>query len=172
MQIHLFSGLGSSLIPSLQRGTRTLESMIDKLGHADAQHHVWNDWLKVGMSISKDGGPVILVGHSNGLIACAGIAKMLQARGITVAYVAAIDPTAARFPPFGGNVQLVQEFWASSGFPALARRIPLFGQGKCLFNGAFHGVHELYHIRGSHVGVASDHHVQSTILAAVKQTLS
>jgi len=172
MQIHLFSGLGSSLIPSLQRGTRTLESMIDKLGAADAKHHIWNDWQKVAMAIKPGAGPVMLIGHSNGVLACAAIAKALQARRIQVAYVAAIDPTAARFPPFGGNVQLVQEFWASSGFPALVRRIPLFGQGKCLFDERFRGVRELYQIRGSHVGVASDHHVQSTIFRAVKKTLS
>lgn len=172
MQIHLFSGLGSSLIPSLHRGTRTLEGMIDKLGVADAQHHIWNDWQKVAMAIKPDAGPVILAGHSNGVLACAAIAKALQARRIQVAYVGAIDPTAASFPAFGGNTLRVQEFWASSGFPALARRIPLFGQGKCLFDDTFRGVRELYHIRGSHVGVASDHHVQSTILAAVKGTLS
>lgn len=171
-QIHLFSGLGSSLLPWLQRGTQALEDMIDKIGIADAEHHIWNDWQRVGMAIRPDGGPVILAGHSNGVLACAQIAQMLLKRGIEVRYIAAIDPTAARFPAFSSNVLAIDEVWASSGFPALARRIPIFGQGKCLFDPSFRGVHRLYHIRGSHIGVASDKHVHATILAGVKEALA
>lgn len=168
-QIHLFSGLGSSLLPSLRRGTRTIESLIDKI--TDADHHIWNDWRKVAASITAGKGPVVLIGHSNGLIACAEIAKVLRSRGIDVRYIGAIDPTAGRFPAFGSNVLRVDEFWASSGFPALARRIPLFGQGKCLFDPGFRGAHRLYHMRGSHIGLASDEHVHATILAGVKEAL-
>lgn len=173
-QIHIFSGLGSSLLPSLRRGTEALENLIDALC-PDAQHHIWNDWEEVEKTITPDGGPVVLIFHSQGAEAVAKIAQRLKARGITVTYVGAIDPTAGRFPAFGSNVLKVDEFFASSGFPAFARRFPIFGQGKCLFDASFRAmgrVHRLYHIRGSHVGVASDKHVHATILASVKDALA
>jgi len=167
-QIHLFSGLGSSLLPGLRSGTLTLEKMIDKLNYADAKHHIWNDWKAVAASIEPNGGPVILIGHSNGVLACASVAKALQDRKIKVAYVGAIDPTAARFPAFGNNVQRVDEFWASSGFPHAARGCPTLGQGKCLFDQDFAGKHQLFHVRGSHIGVVSDEQLQATIVESVK----
>lgn len=169
--IHLFSGLGSSLLPSLSYGTRTLESLIDKLGHADAEHHVWNEWRSVAERLVREKpNKVILIGHSNGVIATNEIAKRLRLAGIKVNLLVAIDPTAGAFPTVGYNVDDALEFWASSGFPAIARRLTRNRSGALHFDG-FHGVHRLYHIKAGHVPCASHPDVQRLTVAAVKAVL-
>lgn len=169
--VHLFSGLGSSLLPSLSYGTRTLESMIDKLGYANAEHHVWSDWRKIADRLIKERpSKVVLVGHSNGTIATNEIAKRLRLAGIKVNLLVAIDPTAGSFPAVGYNVDEALEFWASSGFPAIARRFSGNRRGALHFDG-FHGVHRLYHISAGHVPCASDPRVQKLTIEAVKAVL-
>jgi pimeloyl-ACP methyl ester carboxylesterase len=169
--VHLFSGLGSSLLPSLSYGTRTLESMIDKLGYADAEHHVWSDWRKIAdRLIEEKPSKVVLVGHSNGVIATNEIARRLRLAGIKVNLLVAIDPTAGAFPAVGYNVDDALEFWASSGFPAMARRFSGNRRGALHFDG-FHGIHRLYHIPGGHVPCASDPRVQKLTIEAVKAVL-
>jgi pimeloyl-ACP methyl ester carboxylesterase len=169
--VHLFSGLGSSLLPSLSYGTRTLESMIDKLGYANAEHHVWSDWRKIADRLIKEKpSKVVLVGHSNGQIANSEIARRLRLAGIKVNLLVAIDPTAGSFPAVGYNVDDVLEFWASSGFPAIARKFTRNRSGALHFDG-FHGVHRLYHIKAGHVPCASHTDVQRLTIAAVKAVL-
>jgi hypothetical protein len=169
--VHLFSGLGSSLLPSLSYGTRTLESMIDKLGYADAEHHVWSDWRKIADRLIKERpSKVILGGHSNGVIATNEIARRLRLAGIKVNLLVAIDPTAGAFPAVGYNVDDALEFWASSGFPAIARRFSGNRRGALHFDG-FHGIHRLYHIKAGHVPCASHPDVQRLTIAAVKAVL-
>jgi pimeloyl-ACP methyl ester carboxylesterase len=169
--VHLFSGLGSSLLPSLSYGTRTLESMIDKLGYADAEHHVWSDWRKIADRLIKERpSKVVLVGHSNGVIATNEIARRLRLAGIKVNLLVAIDPTAGSFPAVGYNVDDALEFWASSGFPAIARRFTRNRSGALHFDG-FHGIHRLYHIKAGHVPCASHPDVQRLTVAAVKAVL-
>jgi hypothetical protein len=169
--VHLFSGLGSSLLPGLSYGTRTLESMIDKLGHADAEHHVWNQWKPVAEKLIREKPKkIVLVGHSNGVIATNEIANRLRLAGISVSLVVAIDPTAGRFPAIGYNVNEALEFWASSGFPAIARKLTRNGSGALHFNG-FHGIHRLYHIKAGHVPCASHPDVQRLTIQAVKAVL-
>jgi pimeloyl-ACP methyl ester carboxylesterase len=169
--IHLFSGLGSSLLPGLSYGTRTLEGMIDKLGHADAEHHVWNQWKGVADRLIKEKPKkVILAGHSNGVIATNEIARRLRLAGIKVNLLVAIDPTAGAFPSIGYNVDEALEFWASSGFPAIARRLTRNRSGALHFDG-FHGVHRLYHIKAGHVPCASHPDVQRLTVAAIKAVL-
>jgi hypothetical protein len=166
--IHLFSGLGSSLLPGLAYGTRTLEAMIDKLGSANAEHHVWNEWPKLAERLIKERPKkVVLVGHSNGVIATNEIARRLRLAGIKVNLIVAIDPTAGAFPAIGYNVDDALEFWASSGFPAIARRLTRHRSGALHFDG-FHGIHRLYHIRAGHVPCASHPDVQRLTIAAVK----
>jgi len=169
--VHLFSGLGSSLLPGLSYGTRTLESMIDKLGHADAEHHVWNQWKPVAEKLIRDKPKkIVLIGDSNGVIATNEIANRLRLAGIPVSLVVAIDPTAGSFPALGYNVNEALEFWASSGFPAIARKLTRNGSGALHFNG-FHGIHRLYHIKAGHVPCASHPDVQRLIIQAVKAVL-
>jgi hypothetical protein len=176
-EIHIFSGLGSSIFPSLSYGTRTLENLLDGLP-ASAEHHVWNQWPEVASEIvrrwSKTKTPfkTILVGHSNGVIATNEIAKHLAARGLPCDYIAAIDPTAGSFPLIGMNVGECSEFWASSGWPALTRRFTGNKRAALHFVPGWPGIHRLYHIPGSHVACASNPRVHQTIVADVKRVLA
>lgn len=176
-EIHIFSGLGSSIFPSLSYGTRTLEKLIDGLP-AEAEHHVWNDWRRVADQIvyrwqkTKNPFKTILIGHSNGVIATNEIAAYLAKRGLPVDYIGAIDPTAASFPLVGMNVGEVSEFWASSGWPALSRRFTGNRRAALHFVPGWPGIHRLYHITGSHVAVASSKRVHEIIVQDVKRVLA
>jgi thioesterase domain-containing protein len=169
--IHLFSGLGSSLLLGLQRGTRAIEHYIDRLGHADAEHHIWNQWPAVADKIIKQRpAKVVLIGHSNGVIATNEIARRLRLAGIRVNLIAALDPTAAKFPAIGSNVSEVVEFWAASGWPALTRRWTRNRNGALHFDG-FHGIHRLYHMPGGHVPLASRQDVRDLVVKAVAEAV-
>jgi hypothetical protein len=176
-ELHVFSGLGSSIFPSLSYGTRTLDALLDKMPFAECEHHVWNQWRGVADSIvnrwktTKVPFKTVLIGHSNGVIAITEIARHLQSRGLPVDYIGAIDPTAARFPVISGNVE-VSEFWASSGWPALTRRFTSNRRGACQFAPTYTGIHRLYHIKATHVGCASNARVHEVILSDVKRVLA
>lgn len=169
--IHLFSGLASSVFIGLQRGTRTLEHYIDRLGHADAQHHIWNQWPAVADNLVKQRpSKVVLIGHSNGVIATNEIAWRLRIAGIRVNLIAALDPTAADFPTIGPNVSECLEFWAASGWPAIIRKLTKRRNGALHFDG-FHGIHRLYHMPGGHVPLASREDVRNIVVKAVAEAM-
>jgi hypothetical protein len=176
-EIHIFSGLGSSIFPSLSYGTRTLEKLIDGLP-AEAEHHVWNRWREVADGIvyrwnrTKQPFKTILVGHSNGVIATNSIAAHLNARGLPCDYIGAIDPTAGSFPLVGMNVAECSEFHAASGWPALTRRWTKNRRAALHFVPGWPGIHRLYHINSSHVGCASSKRVHEIIVSDVKRVLA
>lgn len=172
--IHLFSGLGSSLLPGLSYGTRTLEALIDRLGVADAEHHVWNEWKSVRDKIARGPKPdrVVLIGHSNGVIAITELAQACRRMGIVVDYLGAIDPTAASFPEVPGNVEMVDQFWAATGWPAITRRLTRQKNGALHFSPAFYGTKRLYHVPGGHVPCASNPKVRDIIIEHVKEALA
>ena len=176
-EIHLFSGLGSSIFPGLRRGTRALETMIDGLP-ANAEHHIWNQHPKVAQGIVDRSirlgirpGRVVLIGHSNGVLACAEVAAYLNRFSIQVDFIGAIDPTAAKFPAVN-NAKKVDEFWASSGWPALMRRFSKNRSGAVQYGPGFSGEKRLYFVKASHVGSASDPMVRKTIMASVREVLA
>lgn len=176
-EIHVFSGLGSSLFPSLSYGTRTLEKLIDAMPWAEADHHIWNEWPAVAASIvarwgkTREPFKTVLIGHSNGVIATNQIAAYLAARRINVDYIGAIDPTAGAFPVIGHNVAETSEFWASSGWPALTRRFTGNKRGALQYVEGWPGIKRLYHIPGSHVACASNKRVHDVILGDLKRIL-
>lgn len=176
-ETHIFSGLGSSIFPSLSYGTRTLEKLIDGLP-AEAEHHVWNRWRGVADSIvnrwkhTREPFKTVLVGHSNGVIATNEIAKYLAIRGLPVDYIGAVDPTAGSFPLVGNNVAECSEFLASSGWPAMVRRWSGGRKAQLHFVPAWPGIHRLYHIPGSHVACASNPRVHEIIVKDVKRVLA
>lgn len=178
-EIWLFSGLGSSILPSLSYGTRTLEAMIDKLPYAESNHRVWNQWPSVARLIAdrwaktRDPFKTVLVGHSNGVIATNSIAEYLDKRGLPVDYIGAIDPTAAAFPLIGNNVVETAEFWATSGWPHLTRRMSGGRRAALHYVDGWTGVKRLYPaIRGSHVACASNPRVHETIVNDLKRILA
>jgi pimeloyl-ACP methyl ester carboxylesterase len=169
--VEVFSGLMSSVFPGLRFGTRTLEAYIEKLGTANANHHIHNEWPKVLERLLKEKPKkIVLIGHSQGVEACAQIARRLRLAGIKVNLLVAIDPTAGGFPAVGYNVDDALEFWASSGFPAIARKLTRNRSGALHFDG-FHGIHRLYHVKAGHVPCASHPDVQRLTIAAVKAVL-
>ena len=176
-EIHVFSGLGSSLFPSLSYGTRTLEKLIDALPYAEADHHVWNEWPAVAASIverwkkTKEPFRTVLIGHSNGVIATNSVAAYLAARRIQTDYIGAIDPTAGSFPVIGRNVAETSEFWAGSGWPSMARRFSGGRRGALQYVDAWPGIKRLYHIPGSHVACASNKRVHDVILGDLARVL-
>lgn len=176
-EIHIFSGLGSSLFQSLRRGTDQLEHLIDQMpGNADAKTHIWNDWRRVADDITshhrKDGStPVILIGHSNGVFASTKIAEVLAGRGIHVRYIAAIDPTLKWFPKVGYNVMQVDEFHASRGFVAIGRKLSRGRKATIHGDKEFQGVHHVFKHRASHVGVAGLAAVHNVIGSKVRTIL-
>jgi len=178
-EVHLFSGLGSSIIRPFQKGTRTLERMIDGLpSDVDAEHHIWSSWKSVADRLIKakhDGrldGPIILVGHSNGVLACCKIAEKLSRNGIKVAYIGAIDPTAARFPTVDHNVARVDEFWATSGYPKLKRWMTGNRRAACQFEPGWSGSHRLKTLKATHVGLGSHPEVTRNIYASIVASLN
>ena len=176
-EIHVFSGLGSSLFPSLSYGTRTLEKLIDALPYAEAEHHVWNRWKPVADGIvnrwkqTKEPFKTVLIGHSNGVIATTSIAEYLGTRGLFVVYIGAIDPTAGAFPIIGRNVAECSEFHAFRGWPAITRRMTNNRRGALHFTNAWPGIHRLWHIPGAHVAVASSPRVHKIILDDLARVL-
>jgi hypothetical protein len=177
-EIHCFSGLASSWIPGLRRGTKALEKLIDALPQAEAEHHIWDEWPEVASAIvrrwskTKEPFKTILIGHSNGVISTNSIAAHLAARGLPCDYIGAIDPTAGSFPLIGMNVGECSEFWASSGWPALTRRFTGNKRAALHFVPGWPGIHRLYHIPGSHIACASSKRVHQTIVADVKRVLA
>lgn len=170
--IAIFSGLGSSIIPGLQRGTRTLEKLIDKLGEPGAEHYIHYEWPEVADKIIKERPDrVALLGHSQGVLAIAHVAQRLRLAGIKVHYIGALDPTAADFPMFGSNVYFLEEFHASSGWPAITRRLTRGRNGACRKDAGFNGIHRLHYVRASHVGLASDSEVHKQVIASVKEAM-
>ena len=183
-EIHIFSGLMSSIIRPFQRGTLALEKMIDTGSYdedflVDAQHHIWNSWRSVANRIirlhntGKLNGPVILIGHSNGVLACCKIAERLYHKGIKVHYIGAIDPTAAKFSVINVNVGVVDEFWATSGYPCIKRFITRNKRAACQFTSEFNisGSHNKYEIKGSHIGVSKNKKVANIIFSSIKNIL-
>lgn len=171
-KIYLFSGLGSSLIPSFREGNVELSKRILGLGSIPRQF-VWNDWENAFRDIyvqhqqNKDL-RIALIGHSNGVLACARLAEYLSYHNIPVEYVGAVDPTLAPFPEFGDNVKRVHEFHATRGTVSLVRRLTRGYLGSCKFTGGWSGDHELETIKGSHTGIATDEKVLDKIVENVR----
>ena len=168
-EIHVFSGLGSSIIPRYREGTNKLEKLIDALpGENDAITHIWDEWEMVADAIIKRRGrrfqtaPVILVGHSNGVYAALKIAHKLNRAGIRVAYLASIDRTLKACPDLPENVDFCHDFRAALG--------RLWGKVRPAPN--FTGKFQVVNLPGvSHVDAASHPEVHRTILAKVDQLI-
>jgi len=177
-EIHIFSGLGTFIFPPLQLATKALEDLIDQLpGNHDASHHTHLGAKKVWKKIVKKrdqgtlNGPICLIGHSQGVRACARVADHLDDEDIQVDYIGAIDPTLANFPPFQNNVQKVEEFWATKEFVAEGRRLSGFTSGVCTFGHGWPGNHQLEEIDTGHIECASDNTVRTKIVQSVKSLL-
>jgi len=100
IRTYIFSGLASSIVPAFRSGTDDIANHLNHQGSkATAKTYIWSQWKTAAEKIYEDfmkdfsegGSPKIaLVGHSNGVLACAHIANKLNEQGIPVDYIAAI----------------------------------------------------------------------------------
>jgi hypothetical protein len=177
VECHIFSGLLSA---GAEDGTKELERLIDDLpSTVDAHHHHHRRWKKVLKGIlerheEQGSATIILIGHSYGALRCQQIAKKLNSEDISVAYVAGIDPTALfSWQPsmkLSKNINLVDEFHATRGFPYSARKNDPSGKGggKFIVPGELEGVHTTTKVPGPHIKCAASPITREKILEAVR----
>lgn len=173
-RIHIFSGLGSSVFSSFRKDTEALDRMIDALSDRfDSEHHIWNDWQAVARQIlidasqGKINSPIILIGHSNGVLAACSIAQALGVLRIPVDYIGAIDPTAAAFPALGMNVKMADDFQAARGWPAMTRRVSRGKRAALIPGKGFSGELNVYPIGGGHIEAPGNNFVVTTIMSRI-----
>lgn len=179
VECHVFAGLGG---PLFARGTKALDHLMDELSPVwDANHWYHQQWERACDGIISrakargDKPKVILIGHSYGALRNIQIARRLKSVGLDVEYIAGIDPTALPLgePPMSvpDNVRFIDEFHATSGWPAGARRRdPSGGAGGMYVYPASRDKdsYSVHIVPGGHIPCASDPKVVSTIVAAVK----
>lgn len=184
VECHISSGIGGFFV---SYGTRALEKMIDDLpGETDAKEWNHGDYKKVTKGIleraKKFGKPykVILGGHSYGCVFVAEIANELSKNGILVDYAFCIDPTAgfsqAKRMTLDKNVLKVDEFWATSGIPAMARKLTNNGVSRrqavmSFVNGYDMDRYKLYMVPGGHIPCASNEIVRKQVIKVVGNLL-
>lgn len=167
-EYHLFSGLGSSVLPGLREPMEEIEAIVDDLpSEVDAKTHIWNDWEPVASGIiarhyGKRRMPVVvLVGHSNGVWACSEIAKKLSDHDISVKYVAAISPTLKPTRPMAATVKRCDEFLEAWSFIQLWRNDT---RGRVTLDSNSTRLKTFSDLPGGHVGVANTDAVHRRIL--------
>lgn len=173
---HVFvsSGLGSSLFSRLREGTDLLDGLLDKLGDGwDSEKYIWDDWEDALFAILRDKqrGRVILIGHSNGTKFTNNIAKALAKEGVKVHLLVAIDPTAGSFPAIDHNVLSTSEYWAATGWPALARRFRIGGALTYVKGWSGHRGGP-FKMGGGHVELASNPLVHQDVVQLVAQAMA
>lgn len=179
VECHISSGIGGAFV---SYGTRALEKMIDDLpGEADAVEWNHGDYKKVIAGIlersKKLGKPykVILGGHSYGCVFVGEIAKALSKNGILVDYAFCIDPTAGfsevKRMVLDKNVLKVDEFWATSGIPAIARKLSKKQARMSFVDGYDMSLHKVFTVPGGHIPCASDEIVRKQVMKVVGNLL-
>jgi len=176
-EIHVLSGLGSSIVKNLREPLLAIEKLIDGLpSEADAKSWIWNEWQTPTDAIitkKKRGtlkGPVVFIVHSQGQEGGANAAEALAKYGIAIDYFASISPTLGVTRPLGGNVLWTDEFYESV---SLIQFMRIFGGGRVNYGPFYSGVRNKYQkLSGGHVGVAANPFVRSTIINKVKDLLA
>ena len=175
IECHVFGGLGW---PFTSRGVKELDNLIDKMDPIwDASVWPHSRYKSVLSGIlskwqGKTKKPVIaLVGHSYGALRCIQIADALAEEGFKVHYIGGIDPTALwpwmkkmHVPP---NVVTVDEFWASSGFPANARRRSPSGKRGGMYIKNSVSKHKIFKYKSAHIPLASNKKVHERIVKMI-----
>ena len=177
-EIHIFSGLLSSIVPQFRRGTEELTKRVNEIDDGvEAKHRNWIFWRIVAWRLiakhrnARLIGPIILGGHSNGVLAARKVAKVLSKHGINVDYEFSIDPTIFPFPKVDHNVNRHDEVHATSGICAIFRYITFKRSGSIFFVDNWNGNGFYMSRKGGHVAIASYDNVHSRILDQVRQVL-
>lgn len=112
-----------------------------------------------------------VAGHSFGCLKALQLVADVAKHGIEVAYVGAIDPTAGYRMEVGSNVDFVDEFWASSGFPAMARAADPSGRGGGKYLYPNETPHEIHEYRSGHIALGSNSDVHDIIVSRIAELL-
>lgn len=171
------------IVPLISKGTRDIDKLIDALAGPDSRDYIQSAWKSAWQYIQdeKAKGPieVILIGHSMGCYRAIQIAEKCRTAGIKVTYIGAIDPTAIN-RMFGmkpmvvpENVIEVDEFWASSGVPAMNRKMDKSGgKGGCYrYHSTWSGKLFQKEYRSGHIALASDDRVVNRIVSRVGELI-
>lgn len=173
---HTFYGLGGGLFGA---GVRDIDELIDRLPPVP-ENNIWI-WqksatvAKIIINDIKENGPcpVILGGHSYGVLAAIRVARELNKQKIKVDYLYAIDPTAghsqAKEMVLYDNIKDVDEFWATRGIPAAARRITKNKQACLTIPPSWNGLYEKHIIPGGHLNCAMDEKTHKVIMEKVRE---
>jgi len=176
-EAHIFSGLGG---PLTNGGTKEIDKLIDKLSPVACNHWAWQKSAVVADTIIKNikkDGPcvVILGGHSYGVLAAIRVARELEKAKIKVDYLFAIDPTAGHSQGKEmiayKNIKYIDEFWATSGFPAMMRKLTKKKQATLKVSEDFPGTHLVHIIPGGHIPCAKNEKVHKIVLDKVKEII-
>lgn len=175
-------GLAGAL-PFVSRGTRNIDKLIDALPQTIDSRDFRQTNQKAVLDYILDCRDrygkieVIGVGHSMGCYRWIWIARQCAKRGIKIRYLAAIDPTAINrllgMKPMlvPDNVQWVDEFWATSGFPESARTRDPSGKGGGKYLYPRSNMNRTVTIPATHIGLASNKAVISRIVSQIKELL-
>ena len=152
--VYVVHGLGG-ILPFISRGTRKLDEIIDALPpEAETRERsldfIQSRWKEIiDDIIEQDAKEIILIGHSLGCERVIRVADWCRVNGVRVLYIAAIDPTAGYTMKVPENVRFVDEFWASSGWPHMARNSRWIKGGKYEYP---HGTkHRIFEVDSAHI---------------------
>jgi hypothetical protein len=138
-------------------------------------HWYWWNWKNCVKKIVKAKPDIaILGGHSYGCVFAGRVANEIKKYGIKVAYLYAIDPTAGYPRQFNlmtldNNVEKVDEFWASWGFPAGARAAGYGGQMGFVPNYKHSENYRLFQVGGGHIASASNPITVNRVISQIKE---
>lgn len=190
VECHAGYGLGGVFAG---RGITALDKLMDDLSpvwDCTTWRHSEADKLFNGIVARqaryRDDPIIILIGHSAACLMMIQVAWRLNSKGIKVHYVGAIDPTALLWfglpflrmgPPMvaSKNIAKIDEFWATSGAPHMARRADESGKsgGRYIYPSGWPGEGgKPIIVPGGHIPCASAEKTRATILASVKAVLA
>lgn len=136
---------------------------------------LWKKARKRCIEAHKEGALIAGAGHSYGCLEWSKISIDLMKHNIAIKYIGGIDATATP-PGYGpmvidGNVAFVDEFWASFGWPSMARlRSPAGSKGgKFVYPYGTH--HKIHRFTAGHIAVAARKAVQKRIVDQIRELL-
>lgn len=158
------------------RGMYVLRDRLLLIPNVEAEAMPWFSWKDarnkaVAMWAAGTLDFLMVNGHSWGCLKAVQLAEDVAKHGILVRFIGAIDPTAGPRMKVPWNVNQVSEFWATFGWPALARlRSPSGARG-----GRYIYPHPTPHIIQTyvtgHIALGSNSKVHEQIVTTIRGIL-
>jgi hypothetical protein len=133
----------------------------------------WKEARRRCVDAHKAGKTIAGGGHSYGCLEWHKISIDLAKLNIPIAYIGSIDPTASPVGygamPIAGNVEFVDEFWASLGWPAFARLRSGSGARGGMHVYPYGTKHKIHKFMSGHIALASKEAVQARIVEKARE---